>query len=62
MDLMNAPPSLVMDYLPLVIFIGLSIVIGSRFWSRLSLSPTRAPMPRSCRLMNAGSTRLTMPA
>jgi hypothetical protein len=61
---MQAVPvsSILSDYLPLVLFIAVSAVIGLALLIAPSRSPIPSRMPRSSPPMNAASTPSTMPA
>ncbi len=53
---------LLQDYLPVVIFIGVSLVIGLALLISPFIVAYQNPIPRSCRLTNAASMRSTTPA
>ena len=54
--------ALLLDYLPLVIFIAVALVIGLALLVAPLSSPTANPILRSCPAYDAGSTPSTMPA
>jgi NADH:ubiquinone oxidoreductase subunit 3 (subunit A) len=55
-------PSLISDYLPLVVFIALGALISGAAAVAPFLVAYKSPDPRSCRPTNAASTRSTMRA
>ncbi len=56
---MNA---LLLDYLPVVIFIGVSLVIGSPFWWRRSSSPIRIRIRKRLSAYECGFNASMTPA